>query len=472
MADTAAALRDLDEALAAVVDAQLRDGDVQGLGAHDLVSVMDAAASIVRRAEALLIDAVGEVDARSDQRDLSVRMTTDFGCRSVRELVQRTTRFSSRRAGEFVTAGRGIRRTTALATGEVLPAVFPAIRDALADGFIGVDGVVAIAGPLASLPVGREAIIAADGELAAAARGDGADGMPPLAADDLRAQSLVWAAYLDQDGPEPRDERAMRQRGLTLGVCRDGLVSVRGALLPEIAGQLQRIFDSVNNPKLEGPAGPRFTEHDGDADPDARCDTRTRAQKQHDALATALTVAAASGQLPAIGGAAPTLIVSARASDVADGAGSAYVQGVDEPVSIAAARQIACTGGVQRVRSDENGRIIAITVDDRVFTHLQRKAIVLRDGGCVIPGCHVPAAWCEIHHVLEAARGGPTHTDNGVLLCWFHHRTIDSGGWKVRMSRGVPEILGPVWWDPGQRWRPATKSPVRRRDLVEAAHPR
>ena len=469
MTHTVAALRDLDAALAAVVAAQLRDGDVQGLGARDLLSVMDAAASIVRRAEALVVDTIGEVDARSDQRDLSVRMTTAYGCRSVKELVQRTTRFSSRRAGEVVTAGRSVRRSTALATGEVLPAVFPAIRDALTDGFIGVDGVVAVAGPLASLPVGREAILAADEELAAAARGDGADGMPPLAADELRAQALVWAAYLDQDGPEPRDARAMRKRGLTLGVCRDGLVPVRGALLPETAGQLQRIFDSVNNPKLEGPAGPRFRSHDGTEDPDARCDIRTRAQKQHDALATALTVAAASGQLPTIGGAAPTLVVSAREADVADGVGTAHVPGIDEPVSIAVARQIACTGGVQRVRFDANGRIIAITVNDRVFTHFQRKAIVLRDGECVIPGCHVPAAWCEIHHVIEAARGGPTHTDNGVLLCWFHHRTIDTGGWKVRMRNGVPEVLGPVWWDPGQRWRPTTKSPVRRRDLVEAA---
>ncbi|MFG6444459.1 DUF222 domain-containing protein [Microbacterium sp. P07] len=401
-------------------------------------------------------------------------MTTTYGCRSVRELVERTTRFSSRRAGELIAAGRAVRRTTSLASGEVLPAAFPALREALVAGCVGVDGVIAVAGALGSVRVGRDAILAADEELAAAARGDGVDGAPPLPADELRAQALVWAAYLDQDGPEPREARAMRKRGITLGVCRDGLVPVRGELLPETAGQLQRIFDSVNNPKLDGPAGPCFTP-DGEedaADPDAVCDTRTRTQKQHDALATALTVAAASGQLPTIGGAAPTLVVSARRSDLEAGIGSAHVQGIDEPVSIAVARQIACTGGIERVTFDQSGRIIAITVNDRVFTHSQRKAIVLRDGECVIPGCRVPAAWCEIHHVIEAARGGPTHTDNGVLLCWFHHRTIDTGGWKVRMNHGVPEILGPVWWDPAQIWRPTTKSPTRRRDLLEAAHPR
>jgi hypothetical protein len=346
MTDTVAALRTLDAALAAVVEGQLRDGDVQTLTPDDLLGVMDAVASVVRHAEALLVDTVGEVDARSDQRDLSVRMTTDYGCRSVKELVQRTTRFSSRRAGDLVTAGRGVRRSTAL-SGEVLPAEFPALRGALIDGHVGVDGVVAVTGPLHPLRVGREAILAADEELAAAARGEGVDDAPPLAADDLHAQALVWAAYLDQDGPEPRDARAMRKRGLTLGICRDGLVPVRGALLPETAGQLQRIFDSILNPKLAGPAhpdghthgdGPSFRpvddrdDTDPDVDPDALCDTRTRPQKQHDALATALTVAAASAQLPSIGGAAPTLVVSASETDMHDGTGVAHVQGIDEPV--------------------------------------------------------------------------------------------------------------------------------------------
>jgi hypothetical protein len=93
-----------------------------------------------------------------------------------------------------------------------------------------------------------------------------------------------------------------------------------------------------------------------------------------------LNVAAASAQLPTIGGAAPPLVVSASETDVHDGTGVAHVQGIDEPVSTAVARQIACIGGVQRVRFDAEGRIIAITVNDRVFTHFQRKSIVLRDG--------------------------------------------------------------------------------------------
>ena len=90
---------------------------------------------------------------------------------------------------------------------------------------------------------------------------------------------------------------------------------------------------------------------------------------------------------------------------------------------------------------------------------------MLRDGGCVIPGCTVPATWCEIHHDTEYARGGPTHTDNGILLCWWHHRSLDTpNGWQVRMRNGTPEIKGPSWWDIYRTWRPTTKSRLRRGD--------
>src|SRR3546814_6179853 len=97
------------------------------------------------------------------------------------------------------------------------------------------------------------------------------------------------------DGAEPREAAAERKRVVTIGVSRDGLVPLRGRLLPEVAAQLQRVFDSILNPKVDG-RGPRFAlDADTDAadtgtdEPDATPpDPRTRAHKQHDAFATAL----------------------------------------------------------------------------------------------------------------------------------------------------------------------------------------
>lgn len=216
--------------------------------------------------------------------------------------------------------------------------------------------------------------------------------------------------------------------------------------------------------------GPFFVESGAETGADRpnedAADSRTPAQRRHDALAVLLTAAAASGELSVLGGAAPTLVVHVREDDLAAGRGYAHLPGHDEPISIAATRHIACAGAVQRVVLGENGRIVSLVTLDRVFNHHQRRAITHRDGGCLVPGCHVPPQWCEIHHVQEHSRGGPTHTDNGVLLCWFHHRVIDTGGWQVSMMDGVPYVKGPYWWDAEVRWRPATASPTRRRDQI------
>ena len=461
----ASRLTALDAALAELADEEFDSGALRLANDDDLVHVLSVAARLGRRAEALLVEAASHADERSQAPAATERLTGRLGCRSMNELLQRASLLSSRRAADVVKAARAVGRPLAPSSGEMLPPDFPAMRGALAAAAVGVDGVLAVVVPLtAVLPsAGRAAVLAADQELAAAA----ADHRS--APDELRALASVWAMYLDQDGAEPREAAALRKRGLTIGVCVDGLVPVRGGLLPEVAAQLRLVLDSILNPKVEGadvPRGPHFSDSDQDGPTDAAAELRTRAQRQHDAFATMLSKVSGSGLLPASGGAAPTLVVSVRADDLAAGRGYAHIEGVDEPVSLRVARHIACSGNAQRVVLDGAGRIISLGSPERVFTHHQRRAISLRDGGCVIPGCRVPASWCEIHHVKEHSRGGETHTDNGVLLCWFHHRSLDTSGWKVRMRQGVPEVRGPYWWDASMSWRPVTKAPTRLRELV------
>lgn len=482
MTHLAEALDRIGDALGEVV-ADAFDGDALRLIEDaQLLAVLASAARLRRAAEAVMVEAIAQVLDRDESVPHPDRLTTRHGCRHVAELVQRATRMSGRGAAEFVAASKATRQRTSLSSGEVLPAAFPSMRAALGAGEVGVDAVAAVSSVFRGCSAGRAELLAADEELAAAARGEGADAGPPAPADELRALAQVWAAYLDQDGAEPTESRALRKRGFTIGRRgEDGLVPVRGGLLPEIAAQLQLGFDSILNPRVDEVPGPRFAESKPGTsldterefgDPDepfpSAAETRTAAQKRHDALAVLLTAAAASGQLPTLGGAAPTLVVAVREEDLVSGRGYAHLPGQDDPISIAAARHVACTGAVQRVILGATGRIVAIETLDRVFNHHQRRAIALRDGGCVIPGCSVPPEWCEVHHVEEHSRGGPTSTSNGVLLCWFHHRTIDSGPWRIRMIDGVPYVQGPYWWDAQVRWRPATKSPVRRRDRIAA----
>lgn len=444
------------------------DGGIRWASDEQIIDALSVAAELQRLTEAVMIEAVGEISRRSQERDREQRLTSRRGCHDVGELVQRVTRLGASSAARMQRAATVTMVRVAL-NGDAMPGLLPAMRETLADGDVGIDGLVAVAGALEAMSprVGVDDLRAADAVLAAEARGEGPDGAPPACAELLRVQARAWAAYLDQDGAEPREDKALRLRGLTLGRARDGVVALSGTLLVEVAAQFERICHAIGSPRI-GTGGPVvFRPSDEIRDDEATTDRRTSAQKRHDAFATALFTAASSELLPTIGGAAPTLVVSVREQDLVDGTGWAHLDG-GEPVSLAAATHVGCSGVVQRVVQGEDGRILRIGTEERVFNRHQRRAIALRDGGCLIPGCGVPAGWCEIHHVVEHAKGGPTHTDNGVLLCWFHHRYLDHHGWRVRMNNGVPEVLAPPWIEARPRWRPATTSPTRLLDLVSS----
>lgn len=74
----------------------------------------------------------------------------------------------------------------------------------------------------------------------------------------------------------------------------------------------------------------------------------------------------------------------------------------------------------------------------RTATPTQRRALALRDGGCVIPGCATPPDACQVHHHTEWAQGGNSDIDNLLLLCWTHHRQVDLGMWTIHPTQPTP----------------------------------
>ncbi len=70
----------------------------------------------------------------------------------------------------------------------------------------------------------------------------------------------------------------------------------------------------------------------------------------------------------------------------------------------------------------------------RLATPAQRRALTVRDGGCIFPGCNAPAAWCDAHHVNHFEDGGPTDLNNLALLCRHHHGITHRTGWTMKID--------------------------------------
>jgi hypothetical protein len=71
----------------------------------------------------------------------------------------------------------------------------------------------------------------------------------------------------------------------------------------------------------------------------------------------------------------------------------------------------------------------------RTATAAQRRALAVRDRGCILPGCAIPAEACQTHHLVEWADGGDTSVENMTLLCWTHHRQVDLRMWTIEPRR-------------------------------------
>lgn len=439
----------------------LTPGDVAGLEDDGLLLALGEVEQLARRVDALRVAASAEIFERSRPSLGGERLSARKGCRTAYELIARVTRVAESTAVRWCRLGTGIRERDSF-TGDLLPPKYPIVAEALCGGAIGVDTAAVIVSLLGAVAHRAHPVLLDEAERSLISSALGFDAetgeqTTPFTADQTRIQATQWQAVLDPDGVKVREDQAMLGRSIVKTGVRGGLVTYRMRLMPETSGRLDRIFDSCLSPKTSG----TFLTEEQRALAEITGDSRSPAQQRHDILAAALDAAARSAELPTIGGSSPTVLVSVDAEALRSGTGAAWIDGVDEPISMDAAKQFICSGGVQKAFFAPNGRLIALGSHERGFTPQQRRALTVRDAGCIVPGCTIPAGWTEIHHVREHAQGGPTHTDNGVMLCWFHHRTIDSSGWQVQMVSGVPYVRPPIWIDQDRTWRRASKSRAR-----------
>jgi hypothetical protein len=95
------------------------------------------------------------------------------------------------------------------------------------------------------------------------------------------------------------------------------------------------------------------------------------------------------------------------------------------PVAMSELARVLCDCELTRIVVDAADEPVNLGRTARLYTGVQRRAVVARDRSCRWGDCDRAARWGEIHHIAWWDRdAGRTDLANGVLLCSFHHHEV------------------------------------------------
>lgn len=115
--------------------------------------------------------------------------------------------------------------------------------------------------------------------------------------------------------------------------------------------------------------------------------------------------------------------------------------------------RLLCDVSVSPVTLTGAREVLSIGRKQYQFTKTLRRAILARDRGCAVPGCHWPAAWCELHHIEQWSKNGETSTDNGITLCSHHHQSVHAKMLTIEHVDGAWQFIQHPLIDPTQQPR-------------------
>jgi len=236
------------------------------------------------------------------------------------------------------------------------------------------------------------------------------------------AQAVArWVAGVDPDGA--LDDAADVQRRFTMTRGPDGRVHLRGHADPVGAEYLHTALAALMNG--DRPTG----------------DHRSHAERQGDALIALARGALDGGALPDVRGERPHVRVTIDWQSLCAARGAPGLAGGQlgwaGPITPETARRLACDASVVRLITGPDGLPLDVGRAQRTASAAIRRAVELRDEHCVFAGCDAPPEWCDVHHVVHWAHGGPTSCDNGGLLCERHHTSCHEGGFRVARDPGT-----------------------------------
>ncbi|AXE37380.1 HNH endonuclease signature motif containing protein [Acidipropionibacterium virtanenii] len=395
-----------------------------------------------------------------------------------------------------VTEGRSSSEATGLVHQASRITVDPRVRDAALAGTVS-PGKAAAAGavlremPLTEMTEAQRS--AASGVLLDQAASGATTRQISRSADKVLGQVAPGLApTADQKAAEAerRRRQAVRERYLTFTDTGQGSVRFFGQL-PQTEGDLlrkvvqacvergrgdeRRELENLKAQKTSGElsAGQYFAARTALGERESR----TTAQRQADALTDMVAVLQDQGQIPVAGGEAPRVVVTLDYTKLLQLAVEAAATGtrpdgtvLDEvsaarlrtaltgttesgqDVSASQVRLACCDAGVLPLVLGDQSEILDVGREHRLVIPQIRKALALRDSGCIFPGCTVPAGACQAHHIIPWWAGGATSLDNLALLCRRHHGVVEphrydpaADQWRITFDpdTGKPQVHPP-----------------------------
>ena len=408
------------------------DLSFDALTTPERLALLDRCEKMRRRLPAIEHPLINQVGAQADATELGGKLPSALADRLRIGRAE-----ASRRIREA--ADLGERKAI---TGEPLPPVLTATASAQRAGNIGTDHVRVIRGFWHRLPefIDVETRQQAEAQLARL----GHEHRP----DELAKLADKLTDCLNPDGDFTDDDRAAR-RGITIGKQGfDAMSSITGYLTPEARATLDAVFAKLAAPGMCNPEDDVPCVAGSPSEQAVGSDTRTCAQRNHDALNAAARALLASGDLGQHNGLPACIIVTTTLRELEAAAGKGLTGGgtllpMSDVIRLARhAHHYLCIF--------DDGKAIGLYHSKRLASPGQRIVLYARDRGCSHPGCSVPGYYCEVHHCTPYAKCHTTDVNDLTFGCGGHHPLAEQG-WITRKNKhGDTEWIPPPHLDHGQ----------------------
>jgi len=251
-----------------------------------------------------------------------------------------------------------------------------------------------------------------------------ASGLASAEPDQLVGEVEDLVCRLREDLLVKREDRQIERGFLALQQRLDGSGSLYGEADAESFATITTAVDALA-------ARPSSHDHEADGEPSSR------ARQRLDAL-VGLCEAALSGDRSGSRPRARLLaVLDVTGMDrlgICEGARVlAHVAGGPLRLSRLATQILACDADITPIVFSD-GQPIGIGNTSPTIPEKLRAAVIARDGGCRFPGCRMPAAWTDVHHIRAREDGGDATINNLLLLCRRCHRRVHRYRWKLALE--------------------------------------